>query len=146
MNYALDLDVDLEGNTSADIFKGDFSKERNILNYIFGENTVNEIINDKPRALFIPRDNLKCILENLYKFKNIGGVTEYDVCFKDGDVIEVNDVDYLKGIYTNDGAIMSMTWIVPDLYDYLCEFEIYTSYDSIHLMLSNEMNDVLSGF
>ena len=146
MNYALDLDVDLEGNTSADIFKGDFSKERNILNYIFGENTVNEIINDKPRALFIPRDNLKCILENLYKFKNIGGVTEYDVCFKDGDVIEVNDVDYLKGIYTNDGAIMSMTWIVPDLYDYLCEIEIYTSYDSIHLMLSNEMNDVLSGF
>lgn len=146
MNYVLDCDVDLDGNALTDIFKEGFSKERNILNYIFGEDIVNEIINDKPRALFISRDNLKCILENLYKFKNIGGVTEYDVCFKDGDVIEVNDVDYLKGIYTNDGAIMSMTWIVPDLYDYLCEFEIYTSDDTIHFILSNEMNDVLSGF
>lgn len=146
MNYVLDCDVDLDGNALTDIFKDGFSKERNILNYIFGEDIVDKIINDKPRELFITMDSFKCILENLYKFKNIGGVTEYDVCFKDGDIFEVNDVDYLKGIYTNDGAIISITWIASDLYDYLCEIEIYTSYDSIHLILSNEMNDVLSGF
>lgn len=146
MNYALDLDVDLEGNTSADIFKECFSKERDILNYVFGGDVVDEIINDKPREMFITMDSFKCILEKLYSFKNIVGVTEYDVCYKNGDIFEVNDVDYLKGIYTNDGAIISITWIASDLYDYLCEIEIYTSYDSIHLMLSNEMNDVLSGF
>ncbi len=146
MNYALDLDVDLEGNASADIFKGDFSKERNILNYIFGENTVNEIINDKPRELFVTMDNFKCILEKLYNVKNIVGVTEYDVCYKNDDIFEVNDVDYLKGIYTNDGAIISITWITFDSKDYLCEIEIYTSDDSINLMLSDEMNDMISRF
>ena len=106
----------------------------------------NEIINDKPRELFVTMDNFKCILEKLYNVKNIVGVTEYDVCYKNDDIFEVNDVDYLKGIYTNDGAIISITWITFDSKDYLCEIEIYTSDDSINLMLSDEMNDMISRF
>lgn len=150
MNYVLDCDVDLDGNALTDIFKDGFSKERNILNYIFGEDIVDEIISSKPRELFIPKDNLKCVLENLYKVKNIGYVTEYDIYCGYGDAVEVKDVDYLKNIYSNDGAVIAMSWVTTSnanmLYNYLDGIEIYTSDDSIYLMLSDGMYDTLSGF